>query len=482
MEMNELLIYTLKSALVLALLYLPYTLMLRRERFFRLNRATLLSILVLAVVLPLCRVSYSVEADEVVTTVIETQDLALRTEAMIVEANQWGVWQWLAFLYIIGVAIAFGYRLYQLLLVRRVIVRGSLWQQREADGITVYCHAGDEPSFSWMRSIVISQQDYEQNAREVLLHEQAHIRCRHSFDILLVSLIEVLQWWNPVVYLLDKSLRDVHEFEADDYVLQQGVSLPVYQTLLVRKAVQGTSLAFVNNFNRSSVRKRIEMMRRPPSKPWMRSKVLYVVPILALTLVVSARPVFEPLILLDGEEISGDHLKPFPKDSIDHVDILKGVSATTFYGEKGRGGAVIIATKKTSPAGANDIVYDVADEMPKFPGGDAAFAQYMAHHVRYPLVAAKKGVKGTVSVQFIVEPDGRITHVQAIDTPSEEVDAEVHTYGASDKHPSQDENDEGHRALREAAEELYRGMPPFEPGRKQGKPVRVRMTRAVRYC
>ena len=106
------------------------------------------------VVLPLCRVSYSVNADETVTSIVETQDLAFRAEAMIVEANRWDV-----------------------------------WQQRKADGTTIYCHAAGEVPFSWMHSIVISQQDYEQNAREVLLHEQAHICCGHSFDILLLAVV-----------------------------------------------------------------------------------------------------------------------------------------------------------------------------------------------------------------------------------------------------------------------------------------------------
>ena len=161
------------------------------------------------------------------------------------------------------------------------------------------------------------------------------------------------------------------------------------------------------------------------------------------------------------------------------MEVLKGVSATTFYGEKGRGGAVVVTTKKTPSADTD--VYAVVDRMPQFPGGEAAFVQYMASHVRYPLAAAKNGIKGTVTVLFIVETDGRITHVQAIDPRSEEVDAEVYTYGAADKHPSHDEEDEGRRALREAAEELYRGIPPFEPGLLNGKPVRVQMTRTIRY-
>ena len=102
--MNELLVYSLKSGILLTLLYLPYVLMLRRERFFRLNRMALLGMVLMSVVLPLCRVSYSVNADETVTSIVETQDLAFRAEAMIVEANRWDVWQWLSLLYIIGVA------------------------------------------------------------------------------------------------------------------------------------------------------------------------------------------------------------------------------------------------------------------------------------------------------------------------------------------------------------------------------------------
>ena len=126
--------------------------------------------------------------------------------------------------------------------------------------------------------------------------------------------------------------------------------------------------------------------------------------------------------------------------------------------------------------------FEYVDIQPQFPGGDAAFYQYMAQHVRYPEVATENGVEGTVTVKFIVEADGRITHVQAVDSPSDEADAKVYAYRLSDKQPSEAEDDEGRRALREAAEELFRGMPPLEPGRQSGKPVRVQMTKKVYYA
>ncbi len=488
--MNMLLVYTLKSALVLTLLYLPYTLMLRRERFFRLNRLTLLTILLLALVQPLCKVA-SPESLTQVPVVADTQQLVYQMETAITEApiyvlgnpeeaTAWGWQEWLALVYAAGMAAMLCLRICQLVQIRWAMRRGCLWRQREDDGVTVCCHVGNGAPFSWMRSIYISEADYEQNGRAILLHERAHIHLRHSLDILLLTLVEAVQWWNPVIYMLGRSLRNVHEYEADDHVLRQGVSLTDYQTLLVRKALADTAYAFANNFNRSHILKRIEMMKRPPSSSWLRAKALYVVPLILFTLVVSATPVIEPLLIVDGEEVDRDRVNQLQGDSIAYVTVLKGVSATALYGEKGRGGAVQIETKKRAeetPQG----VFDIAEEMPRFPGGDAAFKQYMAHHVRYPKAAAENGVGGTVKVQFIVEPDGRITNVHAIDSPEGEADAEVIAYGAADKHPSQDDDDEGRRALREAAEELYREMPPFEPGRQNGIPVRVQMTRAVNY-
>lgn len=489
--MNMLLVYTLKSALVLTLLYLPYTLMLRRERFFRLNRLTLLTILLLALVQPLCKVA-SPESLTQVPVVADTQQLVYQMETAITEApiyvlgnpeeaTAWGWQEWLALVYAAGMAAMLCLRICQLVQIRWAMRRGCLWRQREDDGVTVCCHVGNGAPFSWMRSIYISEADYEQNGRAILLHERAHIHLRHSLDILLLTLVEAVQWWNPVIYMLGRSLRNVHEYEADDHVLRQGVSLTDYQTLLVRKALADTAYAFANNFNRSHILKRIEMMKRPPSSSWLRAKALYVVPLILFTLVVSATPVIEPLLIVDGEEVDRDRVNQLQGDSIAYVTVLKGVSATALYGEKGRGGAVQIETKKRveeTPKG----VFDIAEEMPRFPGGDAAFNQYIAQHVRYPEVATENGVEGTVTVQFIVEADGRITHVQAVDSPSDEADANVYAYGASDKQSSQDEDDEGHRALREAAEELFRGMPPFEPGRQSGKPVRVQLTKKVTYA
>lgn len=305
--MTELMIYAIKSAIALTLLYIPYTLMLRREKQFRFNRIVLLSILAASLVLPLLNVSSLSVDDNPVVHVAQQQVIEMgvpvkqaKVESVAVsdyvyeDSQSWFVVSWFAVLsliYIIGMAVVLLMRLYELSRMGRVIRGGALWKDNQ-DGITIYCHSDNVAPFSWMRYIVISQQDYESNGREIILHEQGHIRHHHSLDILLLTVVEMLQWWNPVVYLLGISLRDIHEYEADDHVLQAGVSLRNYTTLIIRKAVGASPYVFSNNFNHSLTKKRIYMMNKKQSKPWMRYKVLYAIPIAFFTLSVFATPKF----------------------------------------------------------------------------------------------------------------------------------------------------------------------------------------------
>jgi hypothetical protein len=140
-----------------------------------------------------------------------------------------------------------------------------------------------------------------------MLHEMGHIQNCHSWDVVLLTLVQMLQWWNPLAYVLGISLRDVHEYEADDYVLKQGVSAQGYQLLLIKKAVGSGSYAFANSFNHSLTKKRITMMKKIKSNPWMRSKALYVIPVAALALSAFATPKFvapieETVTKLEGKD------------------------------------------------------------------------------------------------------------------------------------------------------------------------------------
>lgn len=388
-----------------------------------------------------------------------------------------GLWvRYCAYIYIVGVAVALTVYMFRLLTLMRVIRRSQrITHPIVPKDVHLMLDMRIKQPSSWMHWIFIGPIDLKQNAETVLRHELAHVRMKHSWDVVLCDLTCRLLWCLPFAWMLRQDLVDVHEFQADEAVLQGGVKLEDYEHLLVRKAVRTQALPIMNTLRRGAVKKRFAMMHSRRSSRWSRLKLLYLVPALAACLWVSAQAE-EYKVYLNGKlwaSLKADTFlidgRPVTREEMDAIDPATIKSINVLHSQK----TVAIETEP-------EVVME-ADQMPQFPGGDAAFKQYMAHHLRYPKAAAENGVNGTVKVQFIVETDGRITHVQAFDSPSEETDAVAYSYGATDKHPTQDEIDEGRRALREAAEELIRGMPPFEPGRQNGKPVRVQLTTSLNY-
>ena len=309
--MSAVLLYSIKSAMVLTMLYLPYMLMLRRESFFRFNRMVLLGILLLSLVLPLCNVPWMSLDRQPVVQAAQLQMLELGIpvhvlpEVQVLAEKQeesfftFSLFHLFTFIYIIGMVVLLSMRLWQIARLQFGLKRGVLWHSDE-QGVRIYCHSGDVAPFSWMKNIVINEKDYNEAGREIVLHEKGHILGGHSWDVVLLTLVQMLQWWNPLCYVLGISLRDVHEYEADNFVLRQGVSAQGYQLLLIRKAVgSGSSLwsgsgtyAFANSFNHSLTKKRITMMKKSKSNPWMRARALYVIPVAALALSAFATPKF----------------------------------------------------------------------------------------------------------------------------------------------------------------------------------------------
>ena len=295
-------IYAIKSAICLALLYLPYTLLMRRDTFHAFNRVLLLSIVVLSLVMPLFKplsflpqgemisqpiksleeainpLSIEEETDGGFSSIeVETEEVFSSLESLPVKGNQGGNLQesieedsgqipWptiLVLIYIIGVVVCIAWKAFQLVRLYRYIPSNCLWKDT-IDGIQVYAHFDDVCPFSWMNTVVITDEDFKNNP-SVMQHERAHIRLHHSWDNLFVSFVEVLQWFNPCIWMLDYSLREVHEYEADASVLSHGVTLQNYQSLLIRKAMGTSSYAFANGFNHSLLKKRIKMMMKKKS-------------------------------------------------------------------------------------------------------------------------------------------------------------------------------------------------------------------------
>ena len=291
--MGAFFVYILKSSLCLAVFYLFYRLLLSKETFHRCNRIALLSIILLSYILPLTAITTS-QHTMVSTAVTTVEDLLIMYEQNVV-SNQGlqpeYVFPWQEILIICYVAGAIFFILCHLWSLGRMLyfIRHNQHEQLP-DGTLLIIHSCNFAPFSWMKYIVISQADLKENGHDILLHEQAHIRNHHSWDLLLVEVCSWLQWFNPAIWLLKQELQNIHEYEADEEVLRQGIDARQYQMLLIKKAVGARLYSIANSFNHSSLKKRITMMIRKKSNPWARAKYLYVLPLAAVTVAAFARP------------------------------------------------------------------------------------------------------------------------------------------------------------------------------------------------
>ena len=377
--MGYCLAYIIKSAVCLALLYLPFRLWLLKETFFRINRLGLLGITVLAFLLPILDFSWSTK-DAILPeiAIAEFEGKALETAHFSI------TWPFIMMgVYVLGCGYFLIRKLWEWIRLNRFIHQGCLWTSYE-NGIHIHCHARPVSPFSWLNRIVISEKDYQENGRVILMHETAHIRCRHSWDMIGLSVIEILQWFNPAVWMLTKDMQDIHEYEADHWVIENGIDAKAYQLSIIEKAI-GTSLCSItNNFNRCSVTKRLTMMLKKSSHPKACMKYLYVFPLCIMSLVILAHPSISnklkeisnfqvgqfaslidmnqeestykvpessmetTLVIVDGEIVSPDIMKSMDPNDIESISVYKDRQLLEqLYGDREINGAILITTKKS---------------------------------------------------------------------------------------------------------------------------------------
>lgn len=465
--MDLLFSYILKSAAVLTLLYVPYMLLLRKESFFRFNRMVLLFILAASFLLPLFNLPllhldfHPFELNPHVEVgslkAVDAETASDNPSVSPGSSANVGVIQMIAWAYICGVIVVFLLKVVRLCVLWRRIHQGVLWTERRS-GATIFCHADDIPSFSWFRMVVISETDYRQHGDVIIRHELGHVAHHHSIDLLIVNLMQTLQWANPFAWLLGTSMIYIHEYEADDTVLRSGVKAREYMSLLMRKAVGSCSYAFANGFNHSLLKKRFTMMLREKSNPWMRAKALYVIPVAMIALSVFASP------LVSGEK--PEQQKPATPSG---NSLIAGIPAHEAL---------------------NDTVLDICEVLPQYPGGEAALMNLLVTQVRYPKIAIENNVQGTIIVGFVVEKDGKCTNFEvrkaefnqkdktAIETAASP-EVTVVAYGSENASPAAVE--EAQKAIKDEALRVCRLLKPFKPGMQKGEAVRVKFSIPVMF-
>ena len=424
--MIEFLTYDLKVAVLLAVFYMFYRLMLARETFHRVNRIVLLLTAVTSYVLPLCVITIH-------ETVIMQRAAHVAVGSfqvdMMNEEPATPLWQIiLPILFIIGMMATLVHTLSSLFRIIRIIRHSEQYPQTDGTTICVTGNASLTP-FSWMHYIVMNRSDYETYDAAILAHERGHIRLHHSWDLLLVDTLTALQWFNPAMWMLRSDLRAIHEYEADAAVLSQGINARQYQYLLITKAAGIGGYSLANGISHSTLKNRINMMLHTKSDRSRLLKLLALLPIVGIALAVNAEKVVD--VRYDEPQKQNTKKK------------VKGVAE-----KKADTSETNTAVGTFEPVQGD--VFDVVEEMPQYPGGPQALFKFLGENVQYPAEAEKAGIQGRVIATFVVEKDGSISQPTIVKSVDPLLDAE---------------------AIR-----VISAMPNWIPGKQNGKVVRVKYT------
>ncbi|WP_280217689.1 M56 family metallopeptidase [Bacteroides fragilis] len=444
-------VYIVKSFVCLTGFYLFYRLLLSKETFHRFNRIALLTLLLLSLLLPLVQLT-TIEQTEVHQTMLTIEQLLMMADMPVsevtpAEAVTLSGIQILLMVYLSGVLFFACRHIYSL--GRLLMLLRSGEKEKMENGMTLVIHQQKISPFSWMKYIVISKVDLEEDGREILIHEAAHVRNRHSVDLLIADICIFFQWFNPASWLLKQELQNIHEYEADESVIREGVNARQYQLLLIKKAVGTRLYSMANSFNHSKLKKRITMMLKEKSNPWARLKYLYVLPLAAIAVTAFARPEIsgkmdeisavkvndfvqivgtkvpekkvevlkdtvkkdapkeealkmpfsirnagsqpQPLILVDGKEITGEQMqRDINPDMIESISVLKDEASTAIYGDKAKHGVILITLKGKD-------VQNVLSLSASDPEDGVKVVGVVKDHLDKPLAGASVFISGTVS-------------------------------------------------------------------------------------
>lgn len=516
--------YILKTAMFLIVYYLFYKLLMSRETFHRFNRVALVSLLVLSFVLPLCESLVkgtgtgeglvALEGMLMMATGVEDAEAAqIPTSHILLGA--------LMLIYLLGVVTFTLRSLISYISLAKQLRKGE--RQTLNDGSILCLHDEQIAPFSWMHYIVASRKDIEESGVAILCHELGHIHNHHTFDLILTEVALILQWFNPAIWLMRRELQTIHEYEADEAVLDYGIDAKSYQLLLIKKAAGSRLQSITNSLHQSSIKKRITMMLKRKSNPWARAKYLLAVPVAALSVAVLSTPQASALskeiseckvseffanlqisdqkntpkveirtvsgtaeidkdviFFVDGKRVESiDDINP---ENIDHMEVLKDKDAMARFGITDARGVILITTKSSG-----QTIHLKLDSIPSAKGEFKPSAEDEFHPAviivdpALPMVEDMPEYPGGMEamMKFVAENLKYPEQMQ-----KEKVEGRVLLSFVVEKDGSVTNIEEvksPHPVLTEEAIRVVKLMPKWKPGKQDGKEVRVQFNLPITF-
>ncbi|MBQ3690423.1 MAG: TonB family protein [Bacteroidales bacterium] len=493
--------YIIRVALIMAAMYLTYKVFMSKDTFHALNRAAILASMAVSFVLPLLPIPsiFAVNAEQTMPTA--AIGMGEITAELADYEPQTSFADYLPYLMIVGVSVFF-----LRFLVSTISIAIQAFQHKKISlnhGVKLILSETIKSPVSWLKYIFMNNADYNENSREILVHEMAHISYHHSIDLIFIDLACCVQWFNPAVWLFRRELCAVHEFQADQKVLAAGFNAKKYQILLIKKAAGRNWNSVANSLNHSNLKNRITMMSIQKKSASAAFKVLLPVAVAALCAVTFAdcnsqkesllNPVADnnwaqthpfstnsenkshaitvrdanghetnlgtlgpnTVYIVDGERVN--NLDNINLEAIESIQVCKGENASKWTSDPDAGVINITTKKSKATVNAEETFFEVVEDMPEFPGGEIALRKFIAENVRYPEEAKNNNEQGTVYVRFIVDKTGKVTEPSIV-------------------------RGSGSESLDNEAIRVINTLPDFIPGRQRGQNVAVRLVTPIKFA
>lgn len=364
--MSEFIRFLLISNVSLVVVWMGYWLFLRKTTFHGLNRGYLLLGSVVSLLMPFVPVG-STKTQQIIGVQLPAFEVG---RSLLPAVTEVGELNWLLLTYALGVLIALG------LFVRAV--SSMIWLLNESDSEIIegqlVLRSDKAGPFSFLSIIHLPKKLPVSGLNTILRHEMAHVELGHSYDVLWLSFLRILFWFNPALALYQRSLREIHEYQADALTHISSSKEHYVKVQLDQLFQLPSELSFANSFHNSNdLKKRIEMIYSEKTSKWGGMRYLLAIPLIATIGLLAA-------------------CTETPTESVNE-EVEK--------------------------------VYKEADVMPEFPGGMEELGKFLGTTIKYPKTAEADGVEGRVYVQFIVTEEGHV--IKAIPTNSvrEDIDKEA---------------------------------------------------------
>ncbi len=418
-----------KVAVYMAAFYLVYSIMLSRDTSYSRNRAFILLSLITALIFPFITLQtikpWNIQFFGKILSNVFVTATADSSKTLSQGSSSSGLLQMIYSIYII-VGFVFIFKL----LINLFNLLFLIFRHKNEGSRIIRFHGFNTSGFSAMGYIFINTRLTPEDAGDIIKHEQNHLKQNHFIDIIFIELIKAVQWFNPVVYLFNRSLRAIHEYQADQECISSGVPIVNYQSLLLNQVFKSGAFNLTNSFsNPSLIKKRMIMMTKKRTSTTASFKILIVIPVAAIIfMAISA-------------------YREIPYSSVKQIIPVIETQNLSSESKSELRAPPPPPPPPTQSSESEEVPFVVVEEMPMFPGGDRALLDYISENTIYPEASKAQNIQGRVIIRFCVTAKGGVSLVSVIKGVAPELDAE--------------------------AVRVVKTLPTFNPGKQGGKPVPV---------